>query len=579
MKRENSLPSRTGWHGCVPGVVAMAALAVCTGASAIGLDSGNPDVEIRFDNTVRYNLGVRTGDNSSRAYNTPDYDESTSKFSRGNVVTNRVDLLSEFDVVYKKRYGFRVSGAAWFDEAYNNSSVAPNPAFTIPGLGNVSSAYTNNQYTDYVKRWNNGPSGEFLDAFVFGGFDIGAVPLDFKIGQHNVYWGESLFSFVHGVSYSQGPVDLRKAFTNPGVEAKELFLPLNQISGTAQLAPNLSVSGQYFFDWQPSRIPDGGTYLGLADYFTAGGGAYVVNPAAATAASLGFGLPPGTIAPVPFLGTPNKPKTNGDWGIKASWRPEAFDATLGIYYREYTDKMPQIVAGGFQPGLPVPTDVRFSYLEGAKLLGVSMAKEIGGVSVGAELTYRQNGGLLMAPTTVVGQEPRGNTVHALVNGLVLLPPNSLWNSASIATEVTYSRLSSVTANAQNYNGVGYGCASGDKMDGCATNDNWGFSIKFEPSWSQVISGVDLKMPIVYQTGLSGNSPVLFGGYEGNGNYSVGLTADVKNKYTISLNYNGYFTKYKDATNALGQPSIGAVNGIGYLGSDRDWVSLTLKTTF
>lgn len=587
MKRKSFSLRRTHRHGFTPGAVAVAVFFVCTGASAISIESENPDMEIRFDNSVRYNAGVRAGERSERAYNTMDYDESTSKFSKGNLVTNRIDLLSEFDVVYKKRHGFRVSGTAWYDAVYTNDSVAPNPAFSFPGLGNVSSAYPNNQYTSFTKRWNNGLSGEFLDAFVFGGFDIGEVPVDVKLGQHNVYWGESLFSFVHGVSYSQGPVDLRKAFTNPGVEAKELFLPLNQISGTAQLAPNVSVSAQYFFDWQASRIPDGGTYLGLADYFTAGGGTYVYNQGAVDALGfqmMGGGYIPGMIKAVPFLGMPNKPKANGDWGIKASWRPEAFDASLGFYYREYTDKMPQIVAGGLQPGLPIPTDVRFTYLEGAKLAGVSMAKEIGGVSVGAELTYRQNGGLLMAPTTVAGMEPRGNTVHALVNGLVLLPPNSLWNSASIATELTYSHLSSVTSNAQNYNAVGYGCStqagpSNDKLDGCATNDNWGFSIKFEPSWSQVISGVDLKMPVVYQTGLSGNSPVLFGGYEGNGSYSVGLTADVKNKYTVSLNYNGYFTKYKEALNALGQPSIGQVNGIGYLNSDRNWVSLTFKTTF
>jgi hypothetical protein len=559
-------------------LMAMAAIAVSSNASAMDIDSGNPDTTIRFDNSVRYNLGVRAQQRNPEAYNTTDYDESDSKFSRGRIVTNRVDLLSELDVVYKKRYGARVSGSAWYDHAYRNTTVEPNPAFTVPGLGSLSSAYPNNEYTSYVKRWNRGVSGEILDAFVFGGFDVGTVPVDFKIGRHNVYWGESLFSFVHGVSTSQGPVDVRKAYTNPGVEAKELFLPLTQISGQALLSPRFSVAGQYLLDWKPSRIPDGGTYLGLADYFTAGGGTYVVNPAAATAAALSFGLPPGAIAPVPFLGTPDKPKKRGDWGVKASWRPEALDGALGFYYREYTDKLPQIVAGGFQPGLPVPTDVRFTYLEAAKLYGISLSKEVGGLSVGAEIAYRKNGGLLMAATTVKGAEPRGDTVHALVNILSILPPTPLWNSGSIAAEMTYSRLQKVRANAANYNGLGYGCASGNMMDGCASRDNWGFAIKFEPVWYQAIAGVDLKAPIVYQTGLKGNSPVLFGGYEGSGSFSLGLTAEVKNAYSVALAYNGYFTKYKTTANALGQPSVGAVNGVGYI-ADRGWLSMTLKTTF
>jgi len=386
-----------------PGIVAAAALMVCTGASAFQIETDNPDVEMRFDNSLRYNLGLRAGKPSAAALNTADFDESTGKFKRGDVVTNRIDLLSEFDMVYKKRNGFRVSAAAWYDAAYSRS-VRPNAAFDSP-FGNTSASYPGGRYTDFVKRWNAGPSGEILDAFVFGGVDLGSVPLDVKFGQHNVYWGQSLFSFTHGVSHAQGPVDLRKAFANPGVEAKELFLPLNQISATAQLAPNFSVAGQYMLDWAPSRLPDGGTYLGLSDYITAGGGTYVYNQAAVDAlgAMMG-GLPPGTLAPVPFAGIPVKPKTRGDWGIRASWRPEALDGTLGFYYREYTDKLPQIVAGGIRPD-GLPSDIRLSYLEGAKLFGVSLAKEFGGVSVGSELVYRKNGGLLMSQATVAGQSP------------------------------------------------------------------------------------------------------------------------------------------------------------------------------
>lgn len=546
----------------------LAALLGATGAQAFDISTGNDDLSVRWDNSLRYNLGIRAQEMNKDAYADWAYDESDSKFGRGDVVANRLDLLSELDVVYQKRFGMRLSGAAWYDHAYRDTKTTPNPAY-----GGLSAAYANGEYTSYTKRWNRGPSGELLDAFVFGGVDLGSVPVNVKLGKHNVYWGESLFSFVHGVSYSQGPVDVRKAYTNPGVEAKELFLPLTQISGQAQLAPNFTLGAQYLFDWKPARIPDGGTYLGLADYFTAGAGTYVFNPGFAAYASTLFPVP---VAPVPFAGTPVKPKKNGDWGVKASWRPDFLDGTLGFYYREYTDKLPQIVAGGFQlTGLP--TDVRFSYLEGARLYGVSLSKEVLGTSVGAELTLRNNGGLLMGGATTPGTEPRGNTLHALVNVLAILPATSFWDSGSVAAEVTYSRLRKITANPGNYNGVGYGCATGDKWDGCATRDNWGFAIKFEPTWYQALNGVDLKMPVVYQAGISGNSPVLFGGYEGSGSYSLGLNADIQNTWNVGLNYNGYLVKYKNGLNPLGQPTM-TVNGIGYVG-DRGWVSLTVKTSF
>ena len=68
---------------------------------------------------------------------------------------------------------------------------------------------------------------------MFGGFDLGNVPVSLKAGRHTLYWGESLFlgGNLHGIAYAQNPLDLQKGFATPGVEAKELFRPLNQLSG------------------------------------------------------------------------------------------------------------------------------------------------------------------------------------------------------------------------------------------------------------------------------------------------------------------------------------------------------------
>ncbi|WP_223541919.1 DUF1302 domain-containing protein [Pseudomonas sp. BF-RE-26] len=547
-------------------------------ASAFQLNLDDPDWTARWDNTLRYNVGMRAQKQDQKILNNASYDDSDSKFDRGDVVTNRIDVLSEFDFKYKKRYGGRVSAAGWYDDAYRDTDVKSNSAFSVPGQGNTSTAYPNARYSSYTKRWNRGPSGELLDAFVFGRFDVGSVPVDGRLGRHNLYWGESIFSFVHGVSYSQGPVDLRKLATTPGIEAKELYLPQNQISGEAQLADNFSVGGQYFFEWDPSRLPDGGTYLGAVDFSSLGGNTYVVNPAAAGAIASGFGLPAGSIAPVPFLGVQDRPKNSGDWGVKATWRPEVLDGALGFYYREYTDRFPQYVLGGFQES-GLPTDLRLSYLRKAKLVGVSLSKEVGGLSVGAEMVYRMDTGLLNGGSTLVGDEPRGDTFHALVNVLGLMPGNAAFDSASYVAELTYSRLQKVTSNKENFSGVGYGgCPTNDKWDGCATRDAWGLALAFTPTWYQVFPGIDLKAPLFLQTGLKGNSPVPFGGNQGAGSYSIGLTADVRSKYSVSLQYNGYLLKTKEGV-VNGLPAVSSVNGVGNTFDDRGWVSLTLKTTF
>ncbi len=233
------------------GVAAAIALACAGGASAFEIETDNPDLRMRWDNTVRYTAGVRVEGQDKRLLRNPVYDEGDSKFDPGELVTNRVDLLSEFDVNYRGRFGARITGAAWYDNAYDDHSV------TAPT--GTATAYRNNTYNNEVKRFVNGPSGEILDAFVWTNFDIGAVPVNLKLGQQTNVWGEGLLIGAHAISYSQSPVDGVKAVTNPGIETKEVFLPIGQLHASAQVTDSVTLVGQYFYDWEPLRVPHAGT--------------------------------------------------------------------------------------------------------------------------------------------------------------------------------------------------------------------------------------------------------------------------------------------------------------------------------
>ncbi|MCP4712164.1 MAG: DUF1302 domain-containing protein, partial [Planctomycetes bacterium] len=61
-------------------------------------------------------------------------DDGDRNFDRG-LISNRFDLLSEFDVIYKG-WGVRLSGAAWYDFVYNtdndNNSPATANAYSVP---------------------------------------------------------------------------------------------------------------------------------------------------------------------------------------------------------------------------------------------------------------------------------------------------------------------------------------------------------------------------------------------------------------------------------------------------------------
>ena len=553
-------------------------------ANAFPIDTGNPDLELRWDNSIRYNLGIRAQAQDPNILNNTTYDNSDSKFKRGDVVTNRLDLLTESDLVYRKRSGLRVSAALWYDQAYRSDAErTANSNFVIPGLGDISSAYSGNTYTGFTRRWNRGPSGEILDAFAFTGFDVGAVAVNVKLGQHTIYWGESLFSFVHGVSYAQGPIDIRKALANPGVEAKEVFKPLPQMSAMVQLSDELSMAGQYYLGWKPSAFPDGGTYFGVLDALTQGGGTYVVNPAQAAAISSALGGTP--VAAVPFIPSYRDPKKAGDWGVMARWSPAWLTGTAGLYFRKYTDKLPEIVLGGLQAaplelGVAVPSSLGLSYQqEQVTLVGASFSRVVEGVSVSGEIAHRMDTPLLMGPATFLGSEPTGDTTHALANAIAYFGKTPGFDSAVLMVELTYSRLDKVKSNAANFNSVEYGCKGAAEQLGCATRNAWGLTVRFVPTWFQVFPGADLSMPLLYSTGLKGTSPVLFGGYQGNSSYSAGLALDVKASYSLTLAYNGADAKrHNDSVNGFGQQQVGAIGGIGAQW-DRGWVSFTFKTTF
>jgi Protein of unknown function (DUF1302) len=552
-----------------PSTIAVAAaLALLAGtAQAFEIDTGNPDLTIRWDNSVRLNYAQRVESRDSKIGNSALSDEGTYSFDKGDAVAKRFDLLTEFDVVYLKRFGARISATAWYDGAYGSKSRSnPNPP-----LSNIPS-YTNNQYSGTTKRLYRGGTGEFMDAFVFGGIDLGDVPVQAKLGRHTVYWGESLLlgGNLHSVAYAQNPLDLQKGFATPGTEAKELFRPLNQLSLQAQVTDTLSLAAQALLEWESARYPEGGTYLGPVDFVFNGPDRQFI---------------PSTAAPPGFFvsrGPASEPKQRGEWGLSARWSPKELDGTLGFYYRNFADKLPQtLVTQG--PAAPGGARYNLIYADNIELFGISLAKNIAGISFGAEVSQRRNtplnsqvlGTAIGLPAAGDTKGPRGDTWHALVNLLGTIAQTPVFDSATWAAEVQWSRWSRVRSGETLFNALGYApCTGRDKWDGCVTKDYTGVGFAFTPNWFQVFPGVDVSAPMTYAIGVSGNSALVFGGNEGLGNYTVGVSADVQQKYRFDLKYVDFVGRYKDNGTA-----VTTTNGFTTYLKDRGFVSLTFKTTF
>jgi hypothetical protein len=515
----------------------------------------------------------------------------------------------------------RVSAAGWYDAAYGNldntnTATANTLVNGLPVAGVLSS---------YTKRYAKGPSGEMLDWFAFGSFDVAGTPVNLRVGQHTAYWGESLFlgGLIHGMAYAQNSVDAWKLQATPGAEAKEFIRPRGAITIQAQPTQDLSLAAQWFYNWQAVRSPESGSYLSGTDMLNFGGDSLITGPNPFAA------MIPGAPAALRLWNAqavdPSRYSASlGDFGLAARWNPQWLDGTLGLYFRNTTDVLPQLMVTPGVASLPAATctaiggtvlspttclvnknattvadlqkygkagTYQVAYGSDIQMLGLSLSKNIGGVSVGAELSYRRNMPLvsdavsvLPAPlaanvpgaiaTTAVPTDDtpgaRGNTWHGLVNATYVVPGTALFDTATFAGEATAMHLASVTQNDAVYKGRD-GYTAIDRP----TSNYFGLAANFTPTWFQVLPSVDLTMPISWNQGISGNAATLFGGNKNAGSYSFGLGATVRQIYLFNLSYIRYFGDYSIGANGAATTFNGSSASI----SDRGWVSLTFKTTF
>lgn len=554
--------SRLPFVKLVASAAAIAAVSAAGTAHAFKIDA-DPDWKINLDNSVMYTAGWRAQSINPFVANNPFFHQGETRFGKGNMVTNRVQDLIEFQAIYQDNMGVRVTGSAWKDWAYKDN-ISGNPALLAMGLNDYP-----NGISDYTKRYHY-QGGELLDAFVFGNKKLGDTTWHAKVGRLTQYWGNAFYFGFSNIAYGQAGVDNIKGFSQPGSELKELFLPRKQILLSADISPELSVAGQYFFEFGANRYPEGGTYFGAADFLYKG-------PTSVPALA---GVAGGPVT----AGTENKPKANnGNFGAKVAWSPEWAKGDLGFYYRVLDDPHPWALfdinaarTGG---------SVHLDYAQKVKLYGLSYERTFGTVSSAVEVSYRQNTGLNSTLGTfqpgVASHGATGDIVNVIANALIQLGRTPLYDTGLLIAELSHTHLVKVTGNESMYNGVGHaGCGGGTKWTGCSTKDATALWVMFEPQWLQVFPGVDLSMPTSYAWGIKGLPAYGAGAFyaQGTGIYNIGVKALIDGKHSIALSYNGLNWRSRDIVNGPVGPMYGSGTGAHALKA-RDWISLSFKTSF
>jgi hypothetical protein len=518
----------------IEGTVAAAAISLSSSGAAFEFDTGT-DLKARWDNTVKYSSAWRLSDPSSNLLANINGDDGNRNFNTG-LISSRVDLLSELDLTYRS-VGLRISGAAWYDAMYNRSNNNDSPA-TANALSVAST-----EFPDATRRLH-GRKAEILDAFLFGNGRINDMQASFRAGRHTLLWGESLLLATNGISYGQAPLDLIKALAVPASQAKELFMPVGQVSGQVAPSSALSFAGYYQFEWRRTRLPGVGSYFSSTDVLDAGGERLLLAP------------PPG---PALSRAADLSGDDTGQWGISARYRSIALDTDFGIYYLRFNDKLPQVY---LRPGALNYTAV---YPENIKVLGASFSTEIGSANVAGEIHVRRNTPLSSRALVVpAGTSPDnhdnplyavGNSVHAQLSVIYVLTPSALWEAGSISAEIGALRRTSVTKNAGN-------------LDPARDRNAWGFSLRFAPQYFQVLPSVDLTVPVALSYNPKGRTPVpgVFSGHHA-GTLSIGFNTEYRKIWNANLQYTTFFGG-KAKLPVADQPL-----------ADRRFVSLSIQRTF
>ncbi|MCW2271822.1 hypothetical protein D3C77_69190 [compost metagenome] len=531
-------------------------------AQAFEVQTDNPDLSLRWDNTLKYSSAWRLKDQSSKLSSDQvslNQDDGDRNFDKG-LISNRLDVLSELDIGYRE-YGARISGAGWFDTEYQKDNDNNDPT----RANQRSVAY--DEFTDDTRHLHGG-DGELLDAFVYWNGDLADRALSVRLGRHGLIWGESLFFGANGIAGGMAPVDVVKAVSVPNTQFKEITRPVSQLSTTYQLTDALSVGAYYQFEWEETRLPGAGSYFSVSDTIGEGNERLIVG--APFPPFLGGN--PGSPAAF-FHGNDKEAKSSGQGGLQLRYTADTVE--YGLYAIQYHDKSPKLYLKPSATGPNFATgqigEYYWVYPEEIRALGASFATTLDEYSFAGEASMRWNmplvsNGQTVTPGMVADNDDHplyavGRTAHLNLNMLASLGPSFIANEASLVGEIAWNRLLSVTKNRA-------------ALDPSATDDGVGIKLVYSPTYRQIFPGIDLSVPVGVSYFPMGKSAVIssFGPDRG-GDFNIGLNATYLDRVTFGLTYTHYYGPEDTNLNAASQFTFKQSL------KDRDYLAFSVKTTF
>lgn len=585
----------------ITGLSVSAATLLALPAAAIDFDWNDGAIYGSFDTTISSGVSVRTqghdhrliGVNNGGTANSINGDNGNLNYEKGDVTSANVKATHELSL-NAGDFGFFGRASYFYDTAIMDSDTERTP------LGNEA-------------KGRAGRDFELLDAYVFGDFDVGDVPVTVRVGNQVLSWGESTF-IQNGIN-TINPIDVTR-FRVAGAEVREGLIPVPIIDVNVGLTDKLSIEGFLQLEWDNTEIEPEGTFFSTND-FASPGGDFVF---------LGFGQPPlPTDDPVSLLGPtavgttiPRASDESGSddnqWGVALRYfEPELNDTEFGLYYIQYNSRLPVISArtgnlAGLLGGNYAGSARYFrEFPDDIKLIGASFNTEIPGIGVvlQGEYSFRKDQPLQvddvellfagLSPTDPFTGAPFGaqgqlgafgfdeeiagfrrkDVSQAQATASKVLGPTFGADQIVLVGEIGGTYIHDMESKEElRYEGPGTftsgnnlftlaGLQPATQNDGFADQFSWGYRLLARADFNNAIGPINLQPGIAFSHDVSGTTPAPLANFvEDRKTVTLSLGATYLDSLRASIAYTNFF-------------GGGAFN----LLNDRDFASFVVSYSF
>ncbi|PID43955.1 MAG: peptide ABC transporter substrate-binding protein [Gammaproteobacteria bacterium] len=340
------------------------------------------DVEASFDTTLSAGASWRLSDRDTRQLaqgnlgpeygytttgaSTNNYDDGNWNFDKGDSYSQLIKGNSELLVSYDNYGGF-IRAKYWYDFKLKDGDLATDGVGQTRPLNKVADA--------------NASGASLLDAYVWGDFDIGDMPLSLRLGKQVVSWGEGLF--IQGGNSVINPIDV-SAIRAPGAELKEAFIPVNMLYTSLGVSENVSLEGFVQLEWEKTLPDDCGTFYSMNDFGADGCGPVLLAGQIPDSQAYAQGI-------AAYRFADHEPDDTDQFGVAVRWYvPELNDSELGFYFIQYHNRLPMVSGqvNNFLTGQNFPK-YNIVYPEKVQNFGVSFNTSTeSGWSVAGEVTHK-----------------------------------------------------------------------------------------------------------------------------------------------------------------------------------------------